>query len=102
MSTADEMHLSEILVLVVYMLLQGYLELVPLIILLIIGISPILCIGAIIWCCCCAEKQDDRPMVLDLPPKKATVEEVVNSGGDCAICLQEIKAGENVYPLRCS
>ena len=100
-SNAQDMHLAEIIVLVGYMLLQAYIELFALFIILVVALSPLLCIGVFLWFCFCAKREDDRPMVIDIPPKSATVEEVVNSGGECSICLQEIKAEEKVYLLPC-
>lgn len=41
-------------------------------------------------------------MKMDLQAKAAETDDIVKSGGDCAICLMNIKMGEPIYQLRCS
>lgn len=74
-----------------FLVLEAYLKLKIIIIMALIALSPLICIFLICYVCCC--KREEGPMKMDLKAKAAETDDIVKSGGDCAICLMNIKIG---------
>ena len=86
-------------VLILYVIFIGLINLPVLVVLFIIAISPLLCLLAIVFCCCC--KGDNGSQFIDLEAQTANDEQAMKMGGDCAICFMGV-SGDRVYVLPCS
>lgn len=67
---------------------------------LLLCLAPLICVGLMIYCCCCSSKATGS--FIAVAAKPATTTDIVNAGGDCAICYQSITQGDRVYVLTCS
>jgi len=52
--------------------------------------------------CFCSTKESKQGEHIDLDSRPATNNEVVECGGDCAICMMSISIGSKVFVLPCS
>ena len=77
--------------LIVYVVISALTNLPIIIICILLALSPLICIGLLIFCCCCAPKGQGQ--FIDLEPKAAESSDVVNAGGDCSICFMNIAEG---------
>ena len=100
MVISDRIHFAEIVVLCCFLVLEGCCRWIFLVIVLLIALSPVICIFFCFWICCCKPKEGKD--VLDLAQKGATTEHIVRCDGECAICLQSIDPGNQIYQLPCS
>ena len=72
---------------------------------MVIAFSPILI--TIVCCVCCFTQyglrfgQEARPVILN-EPIKPTQQQIINSGGTCAICMMDFSTSDSVIILRCN
>ncbi len=100
MAANDHINAAEIAVLVCYLVLEAYSKWKLMVFIVLIALSPLLCMIFCCFVCFCAQRQGVN--TLDLLPVQATSDHVVKSDGECSICLMSINPGENVYQLPCS
>lgn len=85
----------------IYVVLVAITQLFLIFILILVGLAPLLCIGLCVYFCCC-RKPEGEGQHLDLVARPATAQDVLNAGGDCSICYQNITQRDKVYDLPCS
>jgi hypothetical protein len=71
-------------------------------VLVLVVLSPILCIGLIIYACCFVSGENQTGGILEVGVTEANLDHVVKCGGECTICMQDIKLKETIYQLPCS
>lgn len=74
MATIDTVILS------IYVFIVGISNLPLIIICILLCLSPLICIGIIIFCCCCATNRGASQFI-DMEPKEASATDAVNAGG---------------------
>lgn len=90
MAGSGSMNPAEIAILTVYLILEAVIKFKILVILLVLVLSPIICLVLCFYACCCKNPSVGNATILDLPIRRAGMKEIINSGGECSICLQSI------------
>jgi hypothetical protein len=101
LATSICLNTAEIVILIVFLLLEAYIKFKIIVILLLIVLSPLICLFLIFYVCCCRPR-DGRTMKLDIQVRSAEHGDIIKSGGECSICLSDIKINEKIYQLKCS
>lgn len=89
------------IILSLYVTIVGLTNMSLLVVLLLIALSPILCIG-FICCCCCGGGKNGARQYINLPSRQATTNDIINLGGDCPICHMSVDLNSKIYVLPCS
>jgi hypothetical protein len=88
--------------LIIYVVVVGLSEIVMVMGCLLVVLSPLICVALCVFCCCCRSNPGQAGSFINIPMKDATVADIVNAGGTCAICYQSINEKEKIYVLLCS
>lgn len=100
LAISSRLNPAEIAILIVFLVLEAYLKVKLLIILTLVALSPLICLVFVFYICCCRPREGT--MKLNLRAKPAETDDIVRSGGECSICLMNIKHEEPIYQLPCS
>jgi len=76
-------------ILSIYVVVVGLSEIKQILILILIAISPLICLFLLFYCCCCVKNRSENAFI-DAPSRNATTTDIFNAGGDCSICYQSI------------
>jgi hypothetical protein len=96
MPTVDKFFLS------FYVFLVAMTQVLLVFICLLVLLSPLICVVLLVVCCCCTTKEKKLGEHIDLDSRVATNNDVVECGGDCAICMMSISIGSKIFVLPCS
>lgn len=88
-------------IIIMYVIIVGIKEFKLILMFAMICLSPLICVALLVYCCCCSSNKPDEPLV-NIPDKKATATDILNVGGECAICYMNIDINVRIYVLSCS
>jgi hypothetical protein len=86
------MQIFDTVILSLYVVFVGLSQIQFLLFCLLIVLSPLICIGLVFFCCFCGKGANSNQF-LDVHSTEATAQEIMNAGGDCSICFQNIALG---------
>lgn len=88
--------------LIIYVVIVGLSEITMILGCLLVALAPLICVGLCIFCCFCKKNPAESGSFINIPMKDATLNDIVNAGGNCSICYQSINEKEKIYVLLCS
>ena len=88
-----------IVILSVYVGITFIRQLFFIFVLILVALSPLLCILVCILCCFCKPRGGE---FIDLPSKKPSQVNMMDCDGSCSICRTDVDENSKVYVLPCS